>query len=194
MEVRSHLICKGETWYQINTKLVHTFFETLWDAFKLSIAIGILYDHAEEDLGEGEDQATVPSSMFNRNSEEMSFFFKTAILTSRTVDFSEKDRLYLAFSEDVKAEELEGDDYELLIKGVSENARLFDKVGFLKGFANYGAEKLAECISNNDNETMEKLMDFLNDSYNGVTEELIQMKEINEKFDEEFDDEVIDYN
>lgn len=192
MEVRSHLICKGETWYQINTKLVHTFFDTLWDAFKLSIAIGILYDHAKEDLGEGEDQATVPSSMFNRNSEEMSFFFKTAILTSRTVDFSEKDRLYLAFSEDVKAEELEGDDYELLIKGVSENARLFDKVGFLKGFANYGAEKLAECISNNDNETMEKLMDFLNDSYNGVTEELLQMKEINEEFDEEFDDEDID--
>lgn len=192
MEVRSHLICKGEAWYQINTKLVHTFFETLWDAFKLSIAIGILYDHAKEDLGEGEDQATVPSSMFNRNSEEMSFFFKTAILTSRTVDFSEKDRLYLAFSEDVKAEELEGDDYELLTKGVSENARLFDKVGFLKGFANYGAEKLAGCISNNDNETMEKLMDFLNDSYNGVTEELLQMKEINEEFDEEFDDEDID--
>ncbi len=192
MEVKSHLICKGETWYQINNRLVHTFFETLWDAFKLSIAIGILYDHVKEDVDDSEEQATVPSSMFNRNSEEMSYFFKTAIMTSRTVDFSEKDRLYLAFSEDVKEEELEGDDRELLMKGVSEKALSFDKVAFLKGFANYGAEKLVACISNNDNETMEKLMDFLNDSYNGETEELLQMKELDEKFDDEFDNEVIE--
>lgn len=192
MEVKSHLICKGETWYHINNRLVHTFFETLWDAFKLSISIGILYDHVKEDLDDSEEQATVPSSMFNRNSEEMSYFFKTAIMTSKTVDFSEKDRLYLAFSEDVKEEELEGDDRELLIKGVSEKALTFDKVAFLRHFANYGAEKLAACISNNDNETMENLMDFLNDSYNGRTEELLQMKELNEKFDDEYDDEVIE--
>lgn len=192
MEVKSHLICKGEAWYQINNKLVHTFFDTLWDAFKLSISIGILYDQAKEELDDGEEQATVPSNMFNRNSEEMSYFFKTAILTSNLVDFSEKDRLYLAFSEDVKAEELEGDDQELLIQGVSEKALSFDKVAFLRNFANYGAEKLAACISINDNETMENLMDFLNDSYDGVTEELMKMKELNEEFDDEWGDEVIE--
>lgn len=192
MEVKSHLICKGEAWYQINNKLVHTFFDTLWDAFKLSISIGILYDQAKEELDDGEEQATVPSNMFNRNSEEMSYFFKTAILTSNLVDFSEKDRLYLAFSEDVKAEELEGDDQELLIQGVSEKALSFDKVTFLRNFANYGAEKLAACISTNDNETMENLMDFLNDSYDGVTEELMKMKELNEEFDDEWGDEVIE--
>lgn len=192
MEVKSHLICKGEAWYQINNRLVHTFFDTLWDAFKLSISIGILYDQAKEELDDGEEQATVPSNKFNRNSEEMSYFFKTAILTSNLVDFSEKDRLYLAFSEDVKAEELEGDDQKLLIQGVSEKALSFDKVAFLRNFANYGAEKLAACISLNDNETMENLMDFLNDSYNGVTEELLQMKELNEEFDDELDDEVIE--
>lgn len=192
MEVKSHLICKGEAWYQINNKLVHTFFDTLWDAFKLSISIGILYDQAKEELDDGEEQATVPSNMFNRNSEEMSYFFKTAILTSTLVDFSEKDRLYLAFSEDVKAEELEGDDQELLIQGVSEKALSFDKVAFLRNFANYGAEKLAACISINDNETMENLMDFLNDSYDGVTEELMKMKELNEEFDDEWGDEVIE--
>lgn len=192
MEVKSHLICKGEAWYQINNKLVHTFFDTLWDAFKLSISIGILYDQAKEELDDGEEQATVPSNKFNRNSEEMSYFFKTAILTSNLVDFSEKDRLYLAFSEDVKAEELEGDDQKLLIQGVSEKALSFDKVAFLRNFANYGAEKLAACISLNDNETMENLMDFLNDSYNGVTEELLQMKELNEEFDDEWGDEVIE--
>lgn len=113
-------------------------------------------------------------------------------MTSKTVDFSEKDRLYLAFSEDVKEEEIEGDDRELLVKGVSEKALSFDKVAFLRRFANYGAEKLAACISNNDNETMENLMDFLIDSYNGKTEELLQMKKLDERFDDEFDDEVIE--
>lgn len=192
MEVKSHLICKGEAWYQINNKLVHTFFDTLWDAFKLSISIGILYDQARAELDDGEEQATVPSNMFNRNSEEMSYFFKTAILTSNLVDFSEEDRLYLAFSEDVTDEELGGNERETLIQGVTKDALAFDKAAFLKGFANYGAEKLAACISNNDNETMENLMDFLNDSYNEVTEELLQMKELSEEFDDELDDEIIE--
>ena len=56
----------------------------------------------------------------------------------------------------------------------------FDKIEFLKKFANYGAKKIEECISNNDSEIMENLMEFLNDSYNGETEELKKMKEISD--------------
>ena len=54
------------------------------------------------------------------------------------------------------------------------------KIEFLKKFANYGAKKIEECISNNDSEIMENLMEFLNDSYNGETEELKKMKEISD--------------
>ena len=75
---------------------------------------------------------------------------------------------------------MEGEDAEVIRKGVSEEALNFDKIEFLKAFANYGAEKLAECISNNDSELMENTMEFLNDSYNGNTEELKKMKEISD--------------
>ena len=57
---------------------------------------------------------------------------------------------------------------------------------FLKKFANYGATKLAEQLSEIDSETMENLATFLVDSYNGETEELVMMKEIETLVDEEY--------
>ena len=192
MVITTDVPCKGEAWYQIDQRLKDTFFKSLWEAFKLSMAIGILYDKAAIDASDYDDKVTISRNTFMQHAEEISYFFKTAIITSKLVDFSEKDRLYLAFSEDVTDEELESDERDTLIQGVSEEALSFDKATFLKGFANFGAQKLAACISNNDNETMENIMDFLNDSYNGVTEELLQMKELNEEFDLEFDDEVIE--
>ncbi len=190
MVITTDVSCKGESWYQIDHRLKDTFFKSMWEAFKLSMAIGILYDQAAKDVNDNEDKVTISRNMFIQHAEEISFLFKTAIITSKLVDFSEKDRLYLAFSEDVTEEELESDDRDVLTQGVSDEALSFDKAAFLKGFANYGADKIASCISNNDNETMENLMDFLNDSYHGETEELLQMKELNEAFDLEFDDEV----
>lgn len=192
MVISTDIPCKGEAWYQIDQRLKDTFFKSLWEAFKLSMAIGILYDKAKKDSSDYDDKITISRNTFMQHAEEISYFFKTAIITSKLVDFSEKDRLFLAFSEDVTDEELESDERDTLIQGVSEEALSFDKAAFLKGFANYGAEKLSACISNNDNETMENIMDFLNDSYNGMTEELLQMKELNEQFDLEFDDEVIE--
>jgi hypothetical protein len=117
----------------------------------------------------------------------MPFFFQLAILTYYTVDLSEKDRLFLAFSDEITEEELEGEDIDLIRKGVSEEALTFDKIAFLKGFANYGAEKLSKCVTNNDSETMESIMEFMNDSYNGKTPELKKMKEITDS------EELIDY-
>lgn len=182
MEVRSDIEFKGEDWAIINEKLVGSFFSTLWEAFKLSVSIGVLYDTQLDEAGEVIDEkkasATVPRTMINRYSEEVSFFFKTAILTSQTINLSEKDRLYLAFSEDVSEEELEENDEELLKKDVSEEALNFNKVNFLKEFANYGATRLRECVTGNDIETMENMMEFLMASYEGETEELLKMKEI----------------
>lgn len=192
MVITTDVSCKGESWYQIDHRLKDTFFKSMWEAYKLSMAIGILYDQAAKDANDNDDKVTISRNMFIQHAEEISYFFKTAIITSKLVDFSEKDRLYLAFSEDVTEEELENDERDVLTQGVSDEALSFDKAAFLKGFANYGADRIAACISNNDNETMENLMDFLNDSYRGETEELLQMKELNEDFDLEFDDELIE--
>lgn len=190
MEIKSDIICKGTAWYKVGQGYGYNekpkFFNTFWASFKLCMAIGILYDKQLNDVeGEDEEKMTVPRTMFNRYDEEMKFFFQSAILSSTCVDFSEKDRLYLAFSEDVTEEEMQGDDYALLIRGISEEALNFDRVLFLKKFANYGATRLAEQLSEIDSETMENLATFLIDSYNGESDELIKMKEV-----EDLDDDI----
>ena len=107
MVITTDVSCRGESWYQIDHRLKDTFFKSMWEAFKLSMAIGILYDRAKKDTSDNDDKVTISRNMFIQHAEEISYFFKTAIITSNLVDFSEKDRLYLAFSEDVTEEELE---------------------------------------------------------------------------------------
>lgn len=192
MELKSDIVCKGKDWYRVGHGYGYNekpkFFDTFWASFKLCMAIGILYDKQMDDVVEFEEEEkmNLPRMMFNRHSDEMKFFFQTAILSSNCVEFSEKDRLYLAFSEDVSEDELEGDDYEVLTKGITKEALEFDRVLFLKKFANYGATKLAEQLSEIDSETMENLATFLVDSYNGETEELVMMREVETLMDEEY--------
>lgn len=190
MEIKSDIICRGSAWYKVGNGYGYNekpkFFNTFWAAFKLCMAVGILYDKQIDDVTEYEEEEkmTVPRTMFNRYDEEMKFFFQSAILSSNCVNLSEKDRLYLAFSEDISEEELEGEDYDVLTKGVSEEALKFDRIMFLKKFANYGATKLAEQLSSIDSETMDNLATFLIDSYNGDTDELLKMKEVEELEDD----------
>lgn len=187
MEIKSDITLRGSVWSSVDQGYRKKFFETQWEIFKVSLAIGILYDKQLE-IGEGENEdegLNIPRTMFNRFNAEMQFFFQTAILTSQCITLSEKERLYLAFSDDIPEEELEGDDAELLKRGVSEKALSFNKIDFLKRFANYGATKLNECLSANDSETMESLMDFLNASYKGETEELMALKEVEDLIDDD---------
>lgn len=185
MELKSDIILKGDSWYKVNQGLVKKVFDTQWGLFKVCLSIGILYDKQADDdkSSDAEGGINIPRTMFNRFAGEMQFFFQSAILSSNSIDLDEKDRLYLAFSEEISADEMEGEDADLIKKGVSERALNFDKVEFLKKFANYGAKKLEECISSNDSELMENIMEFLNDSYNGNTEELKKMKEISDSAD-----------
>ncbi len=185
MELKSDIVLKGEIWNKVNQNYVKKFFETQWGLFKVCLSVGILYDkRAEDEKGsEAEDGINIPRTMFNRYGSEMQFFFQSAILTTNTIELSEKDRLYLAFSEEISEEEMSDEDAEVITKGVSQEALNFDKIDFLKGFANYGASKLVECISTNESEMMENVMDFLNKSYNGDTEELKKMKEISDSAD-----------
>ena len=187
MEIKSDIVFKGPTWSSVDRGYRKKFFDTQWGIFKICLSIGILYDtQLEDETSETEeDGLNIPRTMFNRNGAEMQFFFQAAILTTRCVDLSEKDRLYLAFSDEIPEEELEGEDADLLKRGVSETALTFNKLEFLRKFANYGAVKLNNCLSANDSETMEELMEFLNASYRGETEELIALKEVEELVDDD---------
>lgn len=188
MEIRSDIILKGNTWYELQQGYVKKdakIFDTLWGVFLTCLSIGILYDKQmdDEDDAEDEDKVTIPRTMFNRNVKEMEFYFQAAILTSNSVALSEKDRLYLAFADTFSVDELSDSEREILVKGVSEDALDFDRISFLRKFANYGASKMLQCLSNNEGETLENLMKFLTDSYNGETEELMAMTEIEDLAD-----------
>ncbi len=175
MEIKSDIILKGNIWFELQQGYVKKYFDTLWGVFLTCVSIGILYDKQMDDEDDEDDRVTIPRSMFNRNAKEMEFFFQSAILTSKTVNFGEKDRLYLAFSETFSVEELDDLEKEALEKGVSKEAREFDKISFLRKFANFGATKLHKCLSKSDIETLEKLNSFFVDSYNGETDELLEM-------------------
>ena len=184
LELKSDISLNGSVWSNVIDKYVKTFFGTQWGVFKLSLAIGILYDKQMDDstIAKGsEDKGhSIPRNMFIRNAKEMEFFFETAILTSSCIELDEKDRLYLAFSDDITAEEMDDEDIDEIYNGVSKEAITFDRFKFLKQFANYGATKLEECISKNLDETMENLMNFLNSSYLGETPELIELQKVDD--------------
>ncbi len=190
MEIKSDIECKGSTWYKVahgygfneETK----FFDTFWGEFKTCIAIGILYDKQIDDteLSDDDEKMTVPRTMFNRHSSEMDLFFQSAVLTSTCISLSEKDRLYLAFSSEISEDELKESEMKEMQQGVSTEALNFDKVKFLKRFANFGATKMAACLNDNDSVTMEKLAQFLMDSYNGETDELMELAKVEDLIDE----------
>lgn len=208
MEIRSDIALKGDAWANAIDELVSKtrgdrmwtasiengdskFFDTQWALFKVCLAIGILYDRRIEELPksaevEEEGNRSIPRNMVANHAADMNYFFNAAILTTNTTSLNETDRLYLAFSEEITEEEMEGEDIEVVRHGVSEEALKFDKVGFLIGFANYGVTKICEQIDNNINVTMENISEFLIMSYQGETPELREMREVEDILDDEF--------
>lgn len=182
MELRSDITLYGNDWQRAEEGLHNRLFRSQWGIFKLCLTVGILYDKQLDDIVEKDMPASmnIPRTMFNRNSRDMQVCFQAAILTSKCVDLSEEDRMYLAFSEDISEEELGEDDADILKKGVSEEALSFDRGGFLRKFANYGVTKIADCITDNDIETMENISDFINDSISGKTDEMKQLLSVDE--------------
>lgn len=200
MEIRSDVSLKGDEWAKAIDATVSKirgerswdtainsgaskFFDTQWALFKVCLAIGILYDKQVSELpetgaGDDEHNRSIPRSMFASHAGDMDYFFNAAILTSKTITLSETDRLFLAFSEDITEEEMEGEDMDAIRHGVSKEALEFDKIGFLVKFANYGVTKLNEQIEPNENTTMENMASFLTASYKGTTPELMSMHEV----------------
>ena len=166
-EAKSDVALKGQLWIDYIDKLKGVIFDTQWQLFALCISIGIMYDK-QVDFSALEGQNTsIPRSMLNRleNRSLLEYMFQTAILTTRTVDFNEKTRLFLAFGEDKDKD----NDNEIEI---DPN---FNEYTFLAKFANYGLTVLDEQLKNctNDIETMQVMMSFLNNKYeNGIQPEL----------------------
>lgn len=145
MDFRSDVVLRGISWDQTIRNLKDIFnTRTYFSIYLLSMSIGIMYDKRIEKLDEGDDSDTynVPRTVLIKQNMDgrIDFIYQAAILTSQTVDFSEDERLELAFG---------------------DNTESFNKVDFLTGFANFGATKLAEKVGSYDLESMENIKNFL---------------------------------
>ena len=142
MEITTDISLRGTAW--------NTAIENLSDIFKtrpnymiymLSLSIGIMYDKREEKLpiADGEEIRSVPRNVIRNNDNgKLDFMFQAAILSTTTEQFSEEERLDLAFGEKTD----------------------FKKIEFLTQFANFGVTKLIEYIGDTPIESMENIKNF----------------------------------
>lgn len=107
----------------------------------LAMSIGIMYDQRiEKPHEENEEIKSVPRNVLRNNDNgKLDFMFQAAILSTTTEQFSEEDRLDLAFGEKTD----------------------FKKIEFLTQFANFGVTKLEELIGDTPVESMENIKNFL---------------------------------
>ena len=142
MELTKDVILRGTAWAKAADNLSGIFkTRPHYMLFMLSISIGIMYDKRIEKLEEnGEDPKSIGRNVFvNNDNGKLDFMFQAAILSTTTQEFSEEERLDLAFGEKTE----------------------FNKMGFLIEFANFGVTKLVELIADTPLETMEHIKNFL---------------------------------
>lgn len=156
MEIKTDVYLRGTAWNKAITSLSPIFkTRTHYMLYILSVAIGIMYDKRivkpEEN---GEEAKSVPRNILsNHGFNKLDFIFQAAILSTRTIDLSEDERLELAFGENKE----------------------FKKMDFLTEFANFGITKLVENIGDSTLESMEKIKNFLTRAVEG---ELFDIDEV----------------
>lgn len=142
MEITTDISLRGTAW-NIAIENLSDIFKTRpnYMIYMLSLSIGIMYDKREEKLPieEGEEIRSVPRNVIRNNDNgKLDFMFQAAILSTTTEQFSEEDRLELAFGE----------------------KNDFKKLEFLTKFANFGVTKLIEYIGDTPIESMENIKNF----------------------------------
>lgn len=142
MELTTDVSLRGTAWNRAIDTLAPIFkTRTNYSLYMLALTIGVMYDRRIEKPEEnGEDIRTVPRNVLQNNDNgKLDFIFQAAILSTTTEQFSEEERLELAFGEKTE----------------------FKKLEFLTQFANFGIVKLVELIGDSTVETMDNIKNFL---------------------------------
>ena len=142
MELTTDVSLRGTAWNTAIDNLSSIFrTRTNYSIYMLALAIGVMYDHRIERPEEhGEDVRNVPRNVLQNNDNgKLDFIFQAAILSTTTEQFSEEERLELAFGE--KSD--------------------FKKIDFLTQYANFGITKLVELLGDSTVETMDNIKNFL---------------------------------
>ena len=142
MELTTDVYLRGTAWNKAIEDLSPIFkTRTHYMLYILAMTIGIMYDQRiEKPIEANEDPKSVPRNVLRNNDNgKLDFMFQAAILSTTTEQFTEEERLNLAF----------GDKEE------------FKKMDFLTQFANFGVTKLVELIGDTPIESMENIKNFL---------------------------------
>ena len=142
MELTTDVYLRGTAWNKAIEDLSPIFkTRTHYMQYILAMTIGIMYDQRiEKPIEANEDPKSVPRNVLRNNDNgKLDFMFQAAILSTTTEQFTEEERLNLAF----------GDKGE------------FKKIDFLTQFANFGVTKLVELIGDTPIESMENIKNFL---------------------------------
>jgi hypothetical protein len=153
MQITADVTLKGPVWAEMLELLVDEYFARYWDLYALSISIGMMYDGQidTDDMVPAEYKENpkyIPRNVLiqNKNKSLLEFMLQAAMITTKHVDFSEQDRLEIAFS--------------------SKEVENFNPMQFLTKYANYGIAKIKDAIGDaSDVKLMQKLMTFLDDIY-----------------------------
>ncbi len=148
MEITTDVLLRGTEWDRAISSLGEIFkTRTNYSIYMLCVAIGIMYDKRIEKPEENnEEPRTVPRNVLQNNDNgKLDFIFQAAILSTKTEDFSEEERLNLAFGE--KSD--------------------FNRMAFITQFANFGVTKLTELIGASTIESMENIKNFFSSTVEG---------------------------
>ena len=139
MEITTDIALRGSAWDTAIDELSPLFKpRAQYSIYMLSLSIGIMYD--KRIVSEEEYRHSVPRNVLQNNDNgKLDFMFQAAILSTTTENFTEDQRLELAFGE----------------------KNDFKKIDFLTQFANFGVTKLVEQIGSTSLESMENIKNFL---------------------------------
>lgn len=145
MEITTDIALRGPGWDTAIEALTHIFKpRAQYNIYMLALSIGIMYDQklfVDEDY-----HHSVPRNVIQNNDNgRLDFMFQAAILSTTTENFTEDQRLELAFGERSD----------------------FRKIEFLTQFANFGVTKLVEQIGSTPLESMENIKNFLSSIVEG---------------------------
>mgnify|MGYP005783539739 CR=1 FL=1 len=142
MEITTDVYLRGTAWNMAIEKLAPIFkTRTHYMLYILAMTIGIMYDQrVEKPIEDNEEIKSIPRNVLTNNDNgKLDFMFQAAILSTTTEQFTEEERLDLAFGEKTE----------------------FKRIDFLTQFANFGVTKLVELIGDTPIESMENIKNFL---------------------------------
>ena len=147
MELTSDIILKGPIWANTIDHLKDAFERPAFDIFILSLTIGIMYDKriASMDNENGETKTVPRTIILAHDNGKFDTCLQAAILSTTTVNYSEDERLQIAFGDE---------------NTFPDNEK-YRKIDFLVEFANFGVTKLYELLDDEIIQTLDNIKDFL---------------------------------